>query len=106
MYSLSWRSVWKSFCSHHLPTVIGRVKVGMTVKYISVINNGHFYCSFGPNLVSTIFLCANHIKIPYFDREIIYVDFVGGHLASAETEWPQIIQVTKWIQVASNTFKV
>jgi hypothetical protein len=32
------------------------------------------------------FLFANHTKIPYFDREIIYVGFVSGHLASAETE--------------------
>ncbi len=30
-----------------------------------------------------------------------YLDFVSGHLASAETEWPKHIQVTKLIQVAS-----
>jgi hypothetical protein len=29
---------------------------------------------------------ANHTKNPYFDREIKYLDFVSGHLASAETE--------------------
>jgi hypothetical protein len=32
------------------------------------------------------FVCANHTKNPYFDREIKYFDFVSGHLASAETE--------------------
>jgi hypothetical protein len=32
------------------------------------------------------FLCANHTKIPYFDREIKYLDFVSDHLASAERE--------------------
>jgi hypothetical protein len=32
------------------------------------------------------FWCANNTKIPYFDREIKYLDFVSGHLASAETE--------------------
>ncbi len=47
------------------------------------------------------FLCANHTKIPCFDREIKYLDFVSGHLASAETQWQKIIQVTKSIQVAS-----
>jgi hypothetical protein len=30
--------------------------------------------------------CANHTKNPYFDREIIYLDFVSDHLASVETE--------------------
>jgi hypothetical protein len=32
------------------------------------------------------FLCASHTQIPYFDREIKYLDFVSGHLSSAETE--------------------
>jgi hypothetical protein len=32
------------------------------------------------------FWCANKTKIPYFDREINYLYFVSGHLASAETE--------------------
>ncbi len=32
------------------------------------------------------FWCENHIKIPYFDREIKYLDFVSGHLTSTETE--------------------
>jgi hypothetical protein len=32
------------------------------------------------------FWCANHTKIPYFDREIKYFDFVSGHLAIMETE--------------------
>jgi hypothetical protein len=32
------------------------------------------------------FWCANYTKIPCFDREIKYFDFVSGHLASAETE--------------------
>ncbi len=35
------------------------------------------------------FLCANHTKILNFDREIKYLDFVSGHLASAETQWPK-----------------
>jgi hypothetical protein len=34
----------------------------------------------------TEFWCANHTKIPYFDREIKYLDCVSGHQASAETE--------------------
>jgi hypothetical protein len=46
------------------------------------------------------FWCANHTKIPYFDREIKYLDFVSGHLASVETEWPKQIQVTESIQVS------
>jgi hypothetical protein len=32
------------------------------------------------------FLCANHTQIPYFDREIKYLDFVSGHLSKVETE--------------------
>ncbi len=32
------------------------------------------------------FWCTIYTKIPYFDREINYLDFVSGHLASAETE--------------------
>jgi hypothetical protein len=32
------------------------------------------------------FWCANHTKISYFDRDIKYLDFVSGHLASKETE--------------------
>jgi hypothetical protein len=34
----------------------------------------------------TEFWCANHTKIPYFDRETKYLDCVSGHQASAETE--------------------
>ncbi len=30
-----------------------------------------------------------------------YLDFVSGHLASMETDWPKHIQVTNKIQVAS-----
>jgi hypothetical protein len=47
------------------------------------------------------FWCANHTKNLYFDREIKYLDFVSGHLASTETQQPKHIQVTKKIQVAS-----
>ncbi len=32
------------------------------------------------------FVRANHTKISYFDRGIKYLDFVSGHLASAETQ--------------------
>jgi hypothetical protein len=32
------------------------------------------------------FVCANHTKNPYFDREIKYLDFVSGYVASAETQ--------------------
>ncbi len=32
------------------------------------------------------FWCATYTKIPYFEREIKYLDFVSGHLASTETE--------------------
>jgi hypothetical protein len=32
------------------------------------------------------FWCANYAQIPYFDRDINNLDFVSGHLASAETE--------------------
>ncbi len=38
------------------------------------------------------FLCANHTQIPYFDREIKYLDFVSGHLSKVETEWPKNIR--------------
>jgi hypothetical protein len=58
----------------------------MAVKYITVIKDGHFYCIFGTSLASTIFVCAFHTKIPYFDREIKYLVFGSGHLAGAETE--------------------
>ena len=77
----------------------------MAVTYIMVIQNGQFYCSFGTSLASTtIFVCANHTKTPYFDREIKYLDFVSGHLASAETQWSKMIHVNKLIQVASSPF--
>jgi hypothetical protein len=32
------------------------------------------------------FWCTNYTTIPYIDREIKYLDFVIGHLASMETE--------------------
>ncbi len=32
------------------------------------------------------FWCANSKNFPNIDREIIYLDFVSGHLASAETQ--------------------
>jgi hypothetical protein len=32
------------------------------------------------------FWCANNKKNPNIDREIKYLDFVSGHLASAETQ--------------------
>jgi hypothetical protein len=32
------------------------------------------------------FLYANSTKIPNIDREIKYLDFVSGHLASADTQ--------------------
>jgi hypothetical protein len=32
------------------------------------------------------FWCANSKKNPNIDREIKYLDFVSGHLASAETQ--------------------
>ena len=32
------------------------------------------------------FLCAKYTKIPYFDQEIKFLEFVSGHLASAETQ--------------------
>jgi hypothetical protein len=68
------------------PPFSGHVEVDMAVKYIPVIKNSYFYCSFGISLASTRILVSNHTKIPYFDREIKYLDFVSGHLASAETE--------------------
>ncbi len=49
------------------------------------------------------FWCANSKKNPNIDREIEYLDFVSGHLASTETQWPKKSQVTKSIQVASST---
>jgi hypothetical protein len=58
----------------------------MAVKYIMVIKNGQFYCSFGTTWQVQQFLCSNHTKIPYFDREIKYLDFVSGNLASAEIQ--------------------
>ncbi len=35
------------------------------------------------------FLCVNSTKIPNIDREIKYLDFVSGHLASGETQLPK-----------------
>jgi hypothetical protein len=32
------------------------------------------------------FLCVDRSKIPNIDREIKYLDFVSGHLASTETQ--------------------
>ncbi len=32
------------------------------------------------------FWCANHTKNPSLDRQIKYLDFASGHLASTETE--------------------
>ncbi len=96
-----WSVCGNSFCSRCFPTVIGHVKVDTAVKYIPVIQNDHFYCSFGTSLARTRILVCKLYKHSLFDREIKYLDFVGGHLASAETEWPKHIQVTKKIQVAS-----
>jgi hypothetical protein len=48
------------------------------------------------------FWCANSKNNPNIDRVIKYIDFVSGHLASAEKQWPKKSQVTKLIQVASN----
>jgi hypothetical protein len=43
------------------PTVIGGVKEGMAVIYITVIKNGQFYCSFGTCLASTtISVCKSY----------------------------------------------
>ncbi len=68
------------------PPIFGHVKVDMAVKYIAVIQNNHLYCSFGISWQVQEFWCANHTKIPYFDREIKYLDFVSGNLASRGTE--------------------
>jgi hypothetical protein len=35
------------------------------------------------------FVCANHTKIPHFDIEIKYLEFVSGHLASTLKESDQ-----------------
>jgi hypothetical protein len=35
------------------------------------------------------FWCANSKKNPNIDREIKYLDFVSGHLASTETQRPK-----------------
>ncbi len=35
------------------PPFFGHVKVDMAVKYIPVIKNGHFNCSFGMSLATT-----------------------------------------------------
>ncbi len=51
------------------------------------------------------FWCANSKKNPNIDRNIIYLDFVSGHLASAETQCPKK-RVTKSIQVASLAIKL
>jgi hypothetical protein len=58
----------------------------MAVKYMTVIKNGQFYCSFGTSSASTtIFVCKSY-KNPYFDRGIKNLDFGSGHLANAETQ--------------------
>ncbi len=66
--------------------VTGRVKEGMAVKYITVIKMVSFIAGLEQAWQVQQFLCANHTKIPYFDREIKYLDFISGHLASAETQ--------------------
>jgi hypothetical protein len=41
----------------------GHVKVDMVVKYIPVIKNDHFYCSFGISFASTrILVCKSYKK--------------------------------------------
>jgi hypothetical protein len=43
------------------PPFSGHVKVDMVVKYILVVKNGRFYCSFGISLASTrILLCKSY----------------------------------------------
>ncbi len=42
-------------------------------------------------------------KNPNIDRGIKYLDFVSGHLASAETQWPKKSQAIKSIQVSSRS---
>ncbi len=58
----------------------------MAVKYIKVIKNGHFIAVLEQAWQVQQFFCANLTKNPYFDRLIKYLDFVSGHLASAERE--------------------
>ncbi len=38
------------------------------------------------------FWCANSKKNPNIDREIKYLDFVSGHQASPETQWPKKVR--------------
>jgi hypothetical protein len=66
--------------------VTGHVMECMAVKYIMVIKNGQFIAVLEQAWQVQQFLCANHTKIPYFDIEIKYLDFVSCRLASAETQ--------------------
>jgi hypothetical protein len=51
------------FCVFGNAPVIGHVKVDTSVKYIPVIKNSHFYCSFGTSLASTrILVCKSYKK--------------------------------------------
>jgi hypothetical protein len=69
-----------------LPPFSGHVKVDMVVKYIPVIKMVVFIAVLESARRVEEFWCANNTKIPTIDREIKYLDFVNGHLASAETQ--------------------
>ncbi len=58
----------------------------MAVKYTPVIKMVIFIAVLEQAWQVQEFWCADYTKMPYFDTEIKYLDFVSGHLASAETE--------------------
>jgi len=75
----------------------GRIEL----KYVPVIRNGHYYCSFGISSTRTIILvCKTLHNIEFWSRKK-YWRFVSDSLTNLETEWPKKSQVTKSIQVAS-----
>ena len=84
-----------------VPAIFWSCSGRIGLKYVPVIRNGHYYCSFGTSSTrTTILVCKTLHEIEFWLRKK-YWSFVSGHLAKQETEWPKKIQVTKWIQVAS-----
>ncbi len=55
------------------PPFSGHVKVDMAVKYIPVIKNGCFYCSFGISSASTrILVCKSYKNSLFCQRNKIF----------------------------------
>jgi len=91
-------AVWLSeqCCSRRFLVML-RCRIGL--KYIPVIRNGYFYCSFGTSSTRTIILVCKPLHNIEFWLRKKYLSFVNDNLTNVETEWPKIIQVTKWFRL-------